>query len=144
MKKAYNYFLFRQYMFYKDTLKEKGDYTFSTSIASTVLISINLMTIYFILDYNDLIIKIPNKFYLLFFVLLVWIINYYMIVKKETFLNYNFRKDKKGGILIIGYLIVTAVSFICIANLNREKKMNKDVAELVIFQNSNTSTIHKS
>ena len=111
-------------MFYKDTIKEKSNYTLSASFVSTVLISINLMSVYFLLEYLDLLPFIPSKYYIAVFMIILWIINYYGIVRKEEFLKFNFRKDKKGGILIILFMIATAVLFISIANLNREKIFN--------------------
>lgn len=119
--KVYQYLLFRIYMFYKDTIKEKANFSLSASLVTTVLISINLMTIYFLLDYLDIIVQILNKFYVVIFMTLVWMINYYGIVRKEKFLTYSFQKDKRGGFMVVGVIILTAFLAILVCNLNREK-----------------------
>lgn len=112
-------------MFYKDTIKEKSNFSLSASFVTTVFISINLMSIYFLLDYLDIVVQIPNKFYIVIFMVLIWIFNYFFIVKKEDFLNHNFQKDRTGGFIIIGYIILTALFFIVVANLNRSKVFNQ-------------------
>ena len=108
-------------MFYKDSKFEKGDYTISTSIVSTVLISINLITIYFLLEYNEILILKLNKGIIISFIVLVWVLNYFLIVKKEKFLEFNFTKDKKGGYLIVAFILLTAFASITVANYNRGK-----------------------
>ena len=119
--RIYQYLLFRIYMFYKDSKFEKGDYTISTSIVSTVLISINLITIYFLLEYNEILILKLNKGIIISFIVLVWVLNYFLIVKKEKFLEFNFTKDKKGGYLIVAFILLTAFASITVANYNRGK-----------------------
>lgn len=123
--KAYQYLLFRIYMFYKDTMKEKTYLTFSTSLVSTLLVTINLMTVYFYLEYKDLVFAIPNKYFIIALCFLIWAINYFVIVRKERFLNRNFQKDKKGGYIVVGFIILTALFFIIVSNLNRDKIFNK-------------------
>lgn len=119
--KAYHYLLFRIYMFYKDTMKEGSNLLLTTSFVSTVMISINLITIYFYFNYKDLLSAIPNKYYIIGFMILIWGINYFFIIKKEDFLKRNFNKDKKEGTLVIVYIILTAFFAIVAANYNREK-----------------------
>lgn len=119
--KAYYYLLFRIYMFYKETIKEKANFSLSASFVTTVLISVNLISIYFLFFYLNMLVEIPNKFYIIIFMVLLWIFNYFFIIKKEKFLNYNFQKDKKGGYVIVIYIILTAVFAIMIANKNRER-----------------------
>lgn len=112
-------------MFYKDSIKEKGNYSLSASFVSTVLISINLMTIYFLFEYLNMFPFTLSKSYIVVFMILIWIFNYYGIVRKEEFLECDFGKDKKGGVLVIIFIIATALFFILIANLNREKILNQ-------------------
>lgn len=109
-------------MFYKK--REKSHHLFSTSLLSSLLIGFNLISIYFYLDYIDLVISIPNKYYVLLFFILVWSINYYGFIKKERFLKYNFKKDLIGGGLIVLYILLSVLMFVSIANLNREKIEN--------------------
>jgi hypothetical protein len=108
-------------MFYKETIKEKANFSLSASFVTTVLISVNLISIYFLFFYLNMLVEIPNKFYIIIFMVLLWIFNYFFIIKKEKFLNYNFQKDKKGGYVIVIYIILTAVFAIMIANKNRER-----------------------
>jgi len=135
MLKAYNYFLFRVYMFYKRY--EKGNFTFSTSVVSTVLITINLMTLYLLLNYLDFLPDIPNKLFVVFFLMLIWIVNYFGIVRKEAFLRQNFRTDKTGGYLVVGVIIFTATFAIVVGAMNREKVLTQKQSVLNI---SNLST----
>ena len=123
--RIYQYLLFRIYMFYKDSKYESGNYTISTSLVSTVLISINLMTIYFLLEYNEILILKLNKGIIIAFTALVWVLNYFLIVKKEKFLEFNFTKDKKGGYSIVAFIVLTAFASITVANYNREKIFEK-------------------
>lgn len=111
-------------MFYKETVKEKSNFTLTASLVSTVLISINLMSVYFLLEYLDVFPFIPNKYYIITFMIIVWVFNYYGIVRKEEFLKFNFIKDKKGGWLIVLYFIISISFSIFIGNLKREKIFN--------------------
>ncbi|WP_412464397.1 hypothetical protein [Flavobacterium mekongense] len=123
--RIYQYLLFRIYMFYKDSKYESGNYTFTTSLVSTLLIFTNILTIYFLLEYNEILILKLNKGIVIAFMALVWVLNYYLIVKKEKFLEFNFTKDKKGGYLVIAFILLTAVASITVANYNREKIFEK-------------------
>ena len=123
--RIYQYLLFRIYMFYKDSKYESGNYTFTTSLVSTLLIFINILTIYFLLEYNEILILKLNKGIVIAVMALVWVLNYYLIVKKEKFLEFNFTKDKKGGYLVMAFILLTAVASIIVANYNREKIFEK-------------------
>lgn len=123
--RMYQYLLFRIYMFYKDSKFESGNYTISTSVISTVLISINLMTIYFLLEYNEILILELSKGIVVTFMILVWALNYFLIVEKEKFLEFNFTKDKKGGYLIVAFILLSAVASITVGNYNRKKIFEK-------------------
>lgn len=106
-------------MFYKKY--EKRNLLFSTSFVTALLISINLMTIYFLLEYLQVLPSVANKYYIVAFMILVWGINYYGIVKKGNFLTYNFKEDKKGGYAVVLIMIVTFLLAVSVGNLNREK-----------------------
>lgn len=120
--RAYNYLLYRIYTFYTDKIREKDIPLFYTSCVSTVLVYFNFMTVYSLLIYAGLFKDIiPGKYYALIPMGIIWILNYFTFVKGERFLGYNFKKDIKGGILIILYILLTAVSSITVTNYSREK-----------------------
>ncbi|PWG77955.1 hypothetical protein [Pararcticibacter amylolyticus] len=120
--RIYNYLLFRIYRFYTDTIKEETGLLMTVASLSTLFLSFNIYTIYSFLTYkglfNDI---IPGKYYVLIPMAIIWLLNYFIFVRGEQFLEYNFKKDVKGGILIVLYILITAVSFIIVANFNREK-----------------------
>jgi hypothetical protein len=100
-------------------MKEKRFLTFSTSLISTLLIVINIMSIYYIFVYNDIFVKFPNKYYAIPLFVGIWSINYFAIVRQETFLQLNFKKDLFGGYIIIGIIILTLLLLICVGNIYR-------------------------
>lgn len=105
-------------------MKEKDLLIFYTSIISTVIITINLFTLYYSLVLLEVTFKIPNKYYTIALGLLIYIINYNFIVKKRKFLDYNFEKSKMGNFFTIGVFIVTATCAILVANMHRAKFFN--------------------
>ena len=89
---------------------------------STLFLSFNVFTIYSFLIYRGLFKDIiPGKYYVLIPMGIIWVLNYFIFVREKPFLEYNFKKDVKGGILIILYILLTAVSSITVANYSREK-----------------------
>lgn len=122
--KAYYYLLFRIYMFYKDTMKEKNLLIFTTSVITTVIITINLMSIYYLFVLNNVFPELPNKYYAIGCGILICFLNYFFIVKNKKFLNYNFQKDKIGGAVVVGFVVLTAIVFITIGNIYRSKMYN--------------------
>lgn len=129
--KAYYYLLFRIYKYYKDKQNENEfQALFSATIVSTVLASFVILFFYGLANYFNLLPMYPNKFYAIMFFILIGLINYYFFVRKKKFLNFDFHKDKKGGIYIVTFIIVLSTSFIILANINREKifkERNKDL-----------------
>ena len=122
MKTAYNYLLFRIYRFYKDRHKETGrTLLFSVAIVSSSFILINSLIIYFNLEQYDLVPGIPNELYIIGYSIFILCCNYFFIVRKKNFLNYNFQKDKLGGYLIILSLLVSALFFMLVVNQNSER-----------------------
>jgi hypothetical protein len=124
--KAYNYFLFRVYWFYRDRFKEGHKMSLiSTSIVATVIIFfIVIITIgssYFLLYESTPSLGKSYKIIILCFMFTLWLLNYYFVIKPKLFLKKNFEKDKKGGYAIIGFIVLLAFSFVFIANKNREK-----------------------
>ena len=124
IKKIYYYFLYRQYLYYKDTLKEKDSLLLSTSFSATALIGINLLSVIFLLDYFDIVKVFNSEYSSLILMAIVWFVNYYFFIKDGKFLQYNFKKDIKGGLIIILYVFVTFFSMFYIIKLNRSK-LNK-------------------
>lgn len=51
----------------------------------------------------------------------IWALNYYLFIKPKSFLNYNFKTDKKGGLLVIFYILFTVISTILVGNASRNR-----------------------
>lgn len=120
--KAYYYFLFRIYRLYKDKEKESENQAlFSATAVSTTTISINLFSIYGIADYFDKLPPLENKYHVIAIMITIGCINHYFFVRGKKFLNYGFRKDKRGGRLIITYIIFTFIFAVTEGHYNREK-----------------------
>lgn len=120
--KIYNYLLFRIYRFYTDVMKEKEIPLVYVTTVSTLFIGFNLYTISSYLVFKDIIHEvISSKSRVIVFMVIVLCLNYILFIKGKRFLNYNFKKDFKGGISIIFYMLFTAIMSIWVANLNRAK-----------------------
>lgn len=129
--KAYYYLLFRIYRLYKDKNKESdAQALFSTTAVSTTIISINLFSLYGVLDYFDIVCTLENKYYTILIMLIIGCINHYFFVKEREFLNYSFKKDKKGGFLIFAYFIFSALFAFTEAQFNRERIFNERPGEI--------------
>ena len=100
--------------------REKYDYTLSASFISTLLISLNLITILLMLDYYE-VLEAFSTATIVFLTILIWFLNYFIVVRKESFLKKNFVEDKKGGLLVIAYIILTGVLVFAAAKLNRDR-----------------------
>ncbi|WP_129583088.1 hypothetical protein [Flavobacterium cyanobacteriorum] len=105
-------------------MKEKDFLILATSVVSTLVILINLLTLYYIFVFLKIIPQIPNKYYTIFVGVLLCLLNYRFMIKNKNFLNYNFNKDKKGGYFIISIFILTVILFITIANIYRARVFN--------------------
>ncbi|MGJ1438717.1 MULTISPECIES: hypothetical protein [Sphingobacterium] len=120
--KIYNYLLFRIYRFYTDVMKEKEIPLVYVTTVSTLFIGFNLYTISSYLVFKDIIHEvISSKSRVIVFMVIVLCLNYILFIKGKRFLNYNFKKDFRGGISIIFYMLFTAIISIWVANLNRAK-----------------------
>ena len=120
--KAYYYFLYRIYWMYKNKNKESDiQALYSATAVSTTIISINLVSLYGIADYFDVVAALENKYYVMFIMVIIGCINHYFFVREKKFLNCDFQKDKKGGVLIVAYLFALGILFTTLANINREK-----------------------
>lgn len=120
--KAYYYFLFRIYKYYKDKPnKSEFEVLFSTTVVSSVILSFHLIGVYIIINYFDLVVVVTNKVYMILFMLIVGCFNYYFFIRQKNFLNYGFQKDKRGGIYIAIYIIFLGFFLLIVSNINREK-----------------------
>ncbi|OXA87406.1 hypothetical protein [Flavobacterium hercynium] len=126
MKNYYYYFLFRLYWVFRDFSKEGHKMAlFSTSLASTFFlyftIDIIMGLVYFFKASASIDLGENYAFWILSFMFILWVINYYLFVKPRVFLRQNFKKDKTGGILIIVFLSSLGFLMIIGGNKNREK-----------------------
>lgn len=129
------YVVFRIFRFAIDKGVDRETPFFYTSLAVTLLVGFNIYTIYILLNYLNLIRDItevlPNKFYILIPVFILWNFIYFGIAKPKRFLSYNFEKTKKGGFAVVGYIILTALTFVLVANLNRARLQQERLANPV-------------
>ena len=133
--KQFNYLLFRLYDYYHRVRKEDAGLSlYFTVTASTLIIYFvfyNILTyidFYFFKIVNQL---LPNKFSIAVFIVVIGLLNYWLFIKDRNFLNYNFKSDKKGGYAIIGFIIFLALSFVFVANKNREKNFKERQSEKI-------------
>ncbi|PAM92259.1 hypothetical protein B4N84_25990 [Flavobacterium sp. IR1] len=126
MKNYYYYFLFRLYSVFRDFSKEGHKKAiFSTSIASTLFLYLNIFVVFGLIDFFKISpsVNLGDNyiFWILFFMFILWVINYYLLIKPRDFLRKGFKKDKKGGVLILFFVFMLGVLFVIGANKNREK-----------------------
>ncbi|PXW08002.1 hypothetical protein C8D70_1196 [Chryseobacterium sp. CBTAP 102] len=120
--KAYYYFLFRIYRYYKDKQNENElQAIFSVITVSTLIASLTIFFFHGLLNYLGILPMYSNKFYMILFMIIVGFINYFFFIRDKNFLNYDFQKDKKGGFYIIVYIILLGILLFVLSNINREK-----------------------
>jgi len=73
MVKAYYYLLYRIYIFYTEKMKEEQVPLIYVASISTLLIFINLFTLFGALSYYDLIPMFPNKYYVIATIIILWV-----------------------------------------------------------------------
>jgi len=130
-------------MFYKDTLKEKYFISFSVVTVSTVVISIGLYTIYLYLDFIEIVPMFSNKFYVIPIMLSLGVFNFYFFIKPMKFLELNFKKDTKGGILVILFLLFITLTYVLVANKNR-LKINKEISFKIEIEHVKTTPTNQT
>ena len=123
--KIYYYLLYRIYSFYVDKKNEKSTVLFSVTAVSTLIIYFLFFNIYLFLDYLDIVRMFSNKYYVVFYMFLLGLFNYYFFIKQKIFLEYNFKKDYKVRLRSGLFALLLIVLFILIANLNRTKIFNQ-------------------
>ncbi|MFK7049806.1 hypothetical protein FLACOL_00455 [Flavobacterium columnare] len=124
--KAYYYFLFRLYNTLSDPRKKNDEKTiiYLTTSTSTFLIYYVLYILfayfnfYFIRILDKIVTGKPSVIILM---VIIGVLNYFFFVKNKKYLKYGFNADKKGGYAIIGFIVLLAMSFVFIANKNRDK-----------------------
>ena len=124
--KAYYYLLFRLYNNLSDPKKQNSEKTifYLITSTSTFLLCFSTLTIMLFIDFYFFKILnyiLPNKSITVLYMGVIGFLNYWFFIIDRNFLNYNFKSDKKGGYAIIGFIIFLALSFVFIANKNREK-----------------------
>lgn len=124
--KFYYYFLFRLYWTFRDLSKEGHKMSLiSTSLASTFFLYFTLYTIigliYFCEVSSSLNLGVNYKIWILSIMFILWILNYFLFIKPREFLRQDFKKDKRGGIVIILHIALLIFLFVLGANINREK-----------------------
>jgi hypothetical protein len=124
--KAYYYLLFRLYVQLMNPKNENDERTvvYLTTSTSTFLLCFLMLTIILFIDFYFF--KILNQIFLnksitILCMIVVGFFNYWFFIKGKKFLNYNFKTDKKGGYAVIGFIAILALSFVFIANKNRDK-----------------------
>jgi len=133
MKRAYYYFLFRIFRFYKDKYKYNDkEALFGTICLSTTCVFVNLFTVYAFFNFFDILPMFSNKYLVIPIMVVIGICNYLLFIKDKKFLKYGFTKNKIGTIKIIAYYVISLAVFIVIANFNRQK----------IFSNTPSSDIN--
>jgi hypothetical protein len=118
--RAYYYLLYRIYRFYSVKMNESDIPLIYVSAISTVLIGCNLFTIYsglYLLGYVSL---VSLKVFIITLGVL-WLLNHFFFVKGKQFLKYAFDTNIRGSVLIFGYIVLTIMIFILLANKNRER-----------------------
>ena len=129
--KAYYYLLFRIYRLYKDKNKESdAQALFSATAVSTVIVSFIFLFLYGVANYFGFIPIVTNKLTLVFFTIAVGCINYYLFVRGRKFMDFCFQKDKRGGFLIVSFIIILSILFITLANINRDRIFNERAGEI--------------
>lgn len=121
--KAYYYFLFRVYWFYRSISKDIHERALrSTLYISTLVLYFSSIAIFDFFQEDSSPSFLSNyKLKIVLIILIIYTINYYLFIKPMRFLNQNFSKDKKGGFLIILFIIALVFLLIIEANKNRDK-----------------------
>lgn len=120
--KAYNYLLFRIYTYYRDNGKNETEdlLVFSTACVVTLLTVINILWIYFLCLLLDFFPHFINKFYL-GVIFLIFIFLYIYNIKNKKFLNYNFEKERIGGLAVVGVFFLTGLIAFIVGTIYRSK-----------------------
>ncbi len=119
--RLYYYLLFRIHQFYIKRPKEQSLILFNITGISTIIVFLNIFSVYLLLYYLDFVPMLINKYLIVLGMFILGVLNYIYMIKPKKFLEHGFTEDRKGGFSILLYLIVTIVFFIVVANCNRAK-----------------------
>jgi hypothetical protein len=122
--RLYSYLLYRIYFFYVDRMREEQVPLVYVTAISTVLIFVNVFTLLGLADHYGIFSLSMNKYSAAVTIAIMGTMNYFLFVRGERFLDYDFKKDLKGGMLIVLYFVMTLLLFILVANQHREKILN--------------------
>lgn len=127
--KLYYYFLFRLYRQLELKYKDEKVVMLLTTTTSSFLLCFALMEIYlfFSLFIFPISFKGLNMASFVVIPLLVGYLNFFFFIKRRSFLNFNFKQDKYGGYYIFLFIIVLFTSFILLANISRDRIINKEI-----------------
>ncbi|OXA87408.1 hypothetical protein [Flavobacterium hercynium] len=95
-----------------------------TTTTSTLIVYLSLLTILLFVDFYyfkilDLINQ--NSISVILNMFIIGIINYVYFIKDKKFLEKGFKTDKKGGYVIILFIVLNSMCLLYFANKNREK-----------------------
>ena len=124
--KAYNYLLFRIYSELRNPKNGNNSRTIVVLLTSTssFLLYFTFISIISIFDfyYDGLYDRIFfDKSVIIFFLIMISLLNYFIFIKNKNFLNFNFKSNLFGTILIIIYILFISGILIFSANKNRDK-----------------------
>jgi hypothetical protein len=122
--RPYSYLLYRIYFFYVDRMREEQVPLVYVTAISTVLIFVNVFTLLGLADHYGIFSLSMNKYSAAATIAIMGTMNYFFFIRGERFLDYDFKKDLKGGMLIVLYFVMTLLLFILVANQHREKILN--------------------
>lgn len=124
--RAYYYLLFRLYTTLSKPEKQNDEKTiiYLTVSTSTFIIYFSIIFVLSIFDYIYPVffdILVPKKYFVIIYMLVIGLLNYWFFIRNKKFLRFNFKNDKKGGYAIILYIFVLGMVLVFFANKNREK-----------------------
>lgn len=91
----------------------------STFIVYFFVVTIISFIDFYFFEIFDLI--TPNNTLVIVYISIIGILNYKYFIKDKKFLDKNLKTDKKGGYLIILFIVLNGICLIYFANKNREK-----------------------
>ena len=125
--KLYCYLLFRFYWFFRDVYGEGHKMArISSGLVGSLIcfFYIIIFQLVYALIINKSIHFLAVKLQAVLILVVLYFLNYFVLLKNNKFKRYDFKKSKEGGIMIIIYILVMVVTFIYLANLNRDKIFN--------------------
>ncbi|WP_320814432.1 hypothetical protein [Flavobacterium sp.] len=122
--KLYYYLLYRIYWFYRDVwgYGHKMSLVLTGFLSSLfVYLTIEVFIVLFYTSDKSPLPSLPNKYYVVLELLILFLFNHKLIIKKREFLRQGFKKTTKGLMFILLYVLFLTVILIWGANINRDK-----------------------